>query len=218
MKLVKYYDYFDCETNKPFSGDFYYGVLNFLRTLGFNDAKANRASGVLLCSMWNENLKYHTPYHILSILGFCQKNDIKLTPAQELAIWFHDAIYEVGEKDCEERSAYFMLSLLGENEITEKAAEYITETANYSQDIPLEEDAALILDLDLCGFASDNFEVYDKAIADEFIPVFGKEKFTIGRKQFFETMLSKSCVYRTDIMKQFEEKARINLTNRKNLL
>lgn len=218
--MSNYFDGFESEFGKsPYmhkitaEHEFEIRCFDFLTNrLFLSKTRAEAISKTLIAAMSDTSLHYHTIVHILSIFDFARINGIELTTAQQLAIWFHDSVYEVGANKLNElRSAEFMRALIGESPVTDRASQIITMTACFNSEEKFDEDIELVLDLDLCSFSCDRFDVYDACIEKEFAPVYG-EAFKAGRKDFFNQMLSKKKIYRTDQLSQFEEKARLNLT------
>ena len=193
-------------------------AVHFLSGIGVNSDIAENISDALLASMSNPALKYHTPLHILTIFAFAKKNKIKLKTEEELAIWFHDAIYNVGDKNSEASSAMFMSSLLS-GRINEKkypfvlsgADNLVRATAHYSYPDVLDSEK-LILDLDLSTMAwpREQFVKAQELIAKEFIPVYG-DKYFVGRKEFLNGLLDRKSIYRTKQFAKFEKQARENI-------
>ncbi|HEX2972138.1 MAG TPA: hypothetical protein VHP11_07385, partial [Tepidisphaeraceae bacterium] len=168
--------------------------------------------------MSDGTLFYHTPLHVLSMLGFAQDHGIALEPWQQLCIWFHDAIYVPSAKagENEHCSALFMHALLQSHlpaDVLSQAEAGIEATALYhSPDV----DPAfhVILDLDLCNFAWDRegYRAASDDVAREMIPVHGKEKYPLGRKKFLTDMLARQSIYRTEVFRaNFEALARANV-------
>mgnify|MGYP005853964587 CR=1 FL=1 len=163
-------------------------------------------------------LHYHTPLHILSMLSFAQDHGIELEPWQELAVWFHDAVYwpAAPHGENEHNSAIFMHALLSsvvKADVLDRAAAAIEATAlhDHAEVDPLHH---WILDLDLCNFAWDrpNYAAASQNVAREFCSLVGPERYRTGRREFLSTMLSKGTFYRTALFQsRFEAAARANL-------
>jgi len=153
---------------------------------------------------------------------WAEKHDIKLTKAQQLAIWFHDAIYVPLRKDCELRSSLFMKALVGEAmspgevdvDVLPEAQCIILSTRYHMVNVGLLENAKLVMDLDLSHFAreEDVFLYADKLIKEEFLPFVGEEEYEKGRREFFQKLMSRKNIFRTDLfIENFEAKARENI-------
>jgi len=179
-------------------------------------------------------LRYHTPVHVLSMFQFHKKildegaGDVyDLTPAEQLAIWFHDSVYVpgAGEGENEYNSVTFMNAMMQpfikDKDQLAHASELIGETAYHmtNQELMKEEDTdnawAVIMDLDLCSFCFEyeDFSRISGLVGKEYEGIYPPEEYEAGRKKFFEQMLAKGFIYRTPFFRQrFEEKAKENLT------
>lgn len=155
---------------------------------------------------------YHTLRHIAHCLQeFDQvKNFARRPQAIELAIWFHDAVYDPRATDNEEQSAYLLRRLVSTTE-SEEAARLILATKH--QQIPEDPDAALIVDIDLAilGKPEEEFDEYERQIRHEYAWVEDKA-FREGRKNVLQTFLSRASIYSTDAFRErYEALARQNL-------
>ncbi|RDJ35677.1 MAG: hypothetical protein DWQ19_12735 [Crenarchaeota archaeon] len=186
---------------------------------------ANTTAETLWVRMTSPNLYYHTPVHILALLRFAQQNDINLNPAEELAIWFHDAIYVTNRTDNEINSAKFMESQLLSsstqdilqrpdlNNIATVAKKHIHSTADHLLKEKLSYSSYKIMDLDLSAFSLDReqYTLTTSLIRQEY-PTISDEVFNQGRKEFLIKLLERGPIYRTDKFKnEFEEKASKNI-------
>ena len=117
---------------------------------------------------------YHTQQH----LGECLKHFVavrELTqhPAEvELALWFHDAVYDVKGKDNELRSAQWATSALQQagasDAICQRVYDLIMATCHTAT--PVEADAQLLVDIDLAilGASPGRFAEYDQQVRAEY--------------------------------------------------
>ncbi len=182
-----------------------------------NKQVAHCIAGSLYWRMCNSELHYHTPLHILSMFHFAHVNSIELEPWEQLAVWFHDAVYDPAAKALlnEQCSAFFASALLWKvmpEDAIKKVVAGIMATALHARRV--EEKYGMILDLDLCSFAwnRQNYQAAGQAIAREFIPVFGAKAYESGRIKFLKKLLAKSHIYRTKFMREkYEAAARENI-------
>lgn len=98
---------------------------------------------------------YHNPEHIQKCLDHLDAaRHLMARPAEvELAIWFHDAIYDPQRNDNEERSALLAEETLragNEPEMAQRVGDLIRLTTHAS--IQLTGDEALLCDIDLAIF------------------------------------------------------------------
>jgi predicted metal-dependent HD superfamily phosphohydrolase len=132
----------------------------------------------------------------------------------EAAIWFHDAVYELGAPDNEARSAALARACLAQlgapPAVIERVANLILATDHRRP--TFDPGARLICDLDLSilGRPADEYDRYARAI---FIEVGRPEhEFAPHRQRFLRTMLSRPTIFHTDRFRdQYEAAARANL-------
>jgi predicted metal-dependent HD superfamily phosphohydrolase len=166
--------------------------------------------------------RYHVWNHVETLLKLKEwcRDDVFNHQAVELAIYFHDAIYEPGEDDNEKRSADLMRAVL-EKEVApvnlEVARALILATASHDVpgdlENPVRSDCAVFLDMDLAvlGAAPDVFEAYGAAIREEFIE-FPDGEWSLGRRKFLLSMLDRKTVFHTPRFRQtYEKQAQANL-------
>ncbi|MBU1127262.1 MAG: hypothetical protein ABIH88_00100 [Patescibacteria group bacterium] len=170
----------------------------------------------------------HRRYHNLSHLKECfvefekVAHLLKNPDSVEMAIWYHDAIYNPKKQDNEEKSAMLFLKNAKElclSDIFKKdISQLILETKH--QKPPKENDAKFLIDIDLSilGKNKKRFEKYEEQIREEycFVP---KKEFNQKRKAFLESLLKRQNIYSTSFFKdKYERKTRENLANSINLL
>ncbi len=167
---------------------------------------------------------YATParaYHNLSHIADCF-DQLSLAAslaedlnAVELAIWFHDAIYDSKAKDNEERSADKAVDFICGARLSEELAETVSALilATKHNAPPASADAALVIDVDLSilGRSTEVFDNYERQIREEYAWVEART-FAAGRTAVLESFLSRSAIYSTGFFrKRYESKARMNL-------
>jgi len=168
---------------------------------------------------------YHTWAHVaacLRELRLARRAADTAGPAEamalELAVWFHDAVYDPGREDNEERSAGLAVRWASALELAsavgERAAGLILATRHLSQG-PAEQDPAkaLLRDIDLAvlGACRARYLRYERGIAREYarMPV---ERFREGRVKLLRGFLSRSEIYATPgFRRRLERRARRNL-------
>ena len=138
---------------------------------------------------------YHNFSHIYDCL--CEFDSAKQLAASsesiEMAIWFHDVIYDVRAKDNEEQSAGLarttILSAKLPEDFANEVSQLILETKHIKP--PHNADGALLVDIDLAilGQSRERFEEYERQIRQEYDWVEAKA-FAEGRsailKSFFK--------------------------------
>lgn len=160
---------------------------------------------------------YHNLKHILSCLNeFDQvKEKIINKKEVELAILFHDIIYDPKESDNEEKSAKFAVSVLKGTKPTCVNIDLVEELILATKhDGPINiSDAEYIADIDISifGYQADIYMGYEKNIRKEYawVPIdIYKEK----RKEILLSFLSRDKIYYTEFFSnRYELKAHCNL-------
>jgi predicted metal-dependent HD superfamily phosphohydrolase len=160
--------------------------------------------------------QYHTSAHIAECLLLLDRfAHLAGRPEEvELAIWFHDAVYDTERSDNEEASAVrarHLLSLVGVGQAEiDRIAEMIIATRTHESS---NADCSLLLDIDLSilGAPPDEFEAYDQAIRREYAWV-PEERYALGRTAILNSFLSRPRIYKTaEFFDIYERQARDNL-------
>ncbi len=150
---------------------------------------------------------HHTQAHIDALLAALPNQPLHDPAAVELAIWYHDAIYDPQRTDNEARSADLLqadLRHLAHPALVAAAATMIRATADHRlpDDLPaaLRDDTAIFLDLDMAilGADPDAYDAYAAGIAAEYRPVHGPEKYAAGRASFLRAALARDRLFLTD--------------------
>ena len=160
---------------------------------------------------------YHTLQHLAECLdGFGTASRLAARPAEvEAALWFHDAICDPRGADNEERSALLAQSVLSAAGVAADAVSRIAAMvrATKHHDTPSEQDARLLIDVDLSilGSAPARFAEYEQQIRSEysFVP---KPAFGHGRREILASFLARPRIFGTeDFFVRLEGRARANL-------
>lgn len=162
---------------------------------------------------------YHNLMHIEDVL--LRIEELRPPPEHELtlalAAWFHDAIYQPGQDDNEDRSAYAAYDALeqvgADPELIAEVARLIKLTATHEAD---EGDLAggVLCDADLAILAAapDRYGQYATAIRQEYVHV-TQADFRTGRAKVLRRLLDRSTIYQTDHGREhWEAPARANLS------
>lgn len=164
----------------------------------------------------DERRTYHNLDHITHCLKeFAAVKHLCEHPDEvEMAIWFHDAIYDPKAKDNEEKSAEFARQILEEM----KALQNIADVAPYlilatkHIEPPKNIDAQVLADIDLSslGALPEEFDGNSENIRKEY--GLSEEQWKIGRAEFLKRFLAKPSIYLTEHFRQkYENRARDNL-------
>ena len=162
----------------------------------------------------------HRAYHDLRHVLDCLLLAAEARPALghpacvELALWFHDAVYDPRAGDNEARSAALaerLLADLAPAEVVEHAGTLILATKHPSR--PAAPDARSVVDIDLSilGASPEAFAAYERAIRREYewvpAPIYRRE-----RGRVLRSLLELEPLYLTaPFARRFETQARANL-------
>lgn len=189
--------------------------------LAWNDLGAEGDGAALREQLWaayaEPQRRYHSQQHLLECLQLLESVR-HLTPepaAITIALWFHDAIYELQGKDNEARSAAWAAQALLAAGASPARAEQVERLvlATRHQASPQAEDEAWLVDIDLAilGAAPARFAEYEAQIRAEygFVP---EALFRTKRAELLRGFLARPFIYSsTHFRAQLEEPARANL-------
>jgi predicted metal-dependent HD superfamily phosphohydrolase len=163
----------------------------------------------------------HRRYHTLQHLDECfERLDEARGLAEridevELALWFHDAVYETRKQDNEEQSASWARDVVERSGLPSDAGErvYRLILATKHDAEATSPDAALLIDVDLAilGASPERFDEYERQVGEEYswVPGF---LFRRKRREILEAFLARPHVYGTTLFRQrYEVAARTNL-------
>lgn len=171
-----------------------------------------------LVAMYSEpHRHYHNLRHIADCLReFEAVRHLAREPvAVELAIWFHDGVYDPRAGDNEERSAALACDWLKQSGATSALTHSVSQLvlATKAHDGTLHPDAPLLVDVDLSilGQPPDRFWDYERAIRAEYASVDPKI-YTAKRAEILDRFLARPRLYHTEyFFARFESRARANL-------
>jgi predicted metal-dependent HD superfamily phosphohydrolase len=160
---------------------------------------------------------YHNLEHIADCLNeFDSARHLAGQPlAVELAIWYHDAIYNTRAPDNEEKSAEMAKSRIseagGRDDLSDAVAALVMATK--SHDPSLHPDAPLMVDIDLSilGKPEQRFWEYESQVRREYdwVP---EGIFCTKRTEILERFLARERIYSTKhFFDRYEQQARANL-------
>jgi predicted metal-dependent HD superfamily phosphohydrolase len=182
-------------------------------------AKADDALFHELLARYSEpHRHYHTVRHLEecfdaldAVRGEAQR------PAEiELALWFHDAIYDVKSEDNERRSADWALESLADAGVPADVGERVHAlvlATRHNAVIPDTADARILVDVDLSilGAMRARFEEYERQVREEYkwVP---EAAFVRARRDILERFLARPHIYETAHFRDvLEARARENL-------
>jgi predicted metal-dependent HD superfamily phosphohydrolase len=158
---------------------------------------------------------YHNLGHVLDCLQEAKtvRDQLDSPAAAELALWYHDAIYDPHRADNEERSAAMASERLAAlpGALQSRVVGLVLATKHDAP--PTSLDQALIVDIDLSIFGASEarFEAYDAAIRREYRWVPGP-LYRRKRREVLQSFLDRPQIFATDhFATRLEVQARANL-------
>ena len=160
---------------------------------------------------------YHNLHHIEASLDELERSEYLAEQPREieLAIWFHDLIYDTHRHDNESRSATKAMEAIRASKmrhITEAAVQDLIMATRHDA-APATNDGRLIADIDLAilGDKADRFDAYETAIRKEFAWV-DEAHFKNERAKVLNHFLQQPHIYHTAMFRgKYEANARANL-------
>jgi len=192
------------------------------------------AAGAALLSAYSEPTRfYHTAAHLADVMDKLDwaKNALQetgeldmMTPREaarmfdviELALWYHDAVYDATQKDNEAKSRDWFLKDAKKfglaDDLQRDVAALIDLTAHHKNAATLPERILTDCDLAILGAPPAAFAAYDANIRKEYAHV-PAAAYKVGRYNVLQGFLSQPQVFKTEaFQKQFEAQARANLS------
>ena len=164
-----------------------------------------------------EQRYYHTLQHLRETLALLEPvlPMCRSPGAVELALWFHDAVYDPKAKDNEALSADWAVRVLREQGASEALCaqvERLILVTRHSAE-PGDPDARLLVDVDLSILAAEpaRFAEYEKQVREEYAWV-PKPLFVIKRREVLRSFAHRPFIYGTEHFRALlEARARKNL-------
>ena len=160
---------------------------------------------------------YHTFDHIEHCLdeldrGGHQADDVC---AVELALWYHDAIYDPRARNNEEQSAFFALKAARN---TSRPAHFWDHVrclilATRHDSVPSDKNTQVVVDIDLAilGQPEPRFDEYERGIRKEYAWV-SEVDFVRARGAILQSFLDRPAIYTTPYFQdRYERQARLNV-------
>jgi predicted metal-dependent HD superfamily phosphohydrolase len=163
----------------------------------------------------------HRHYHTLQHLEECFANlqmvsaDAQHPEEIELALWFHDAIYDVARADNEARSADWARAAVESAALDPLVADrvYALVMATRHNAVPSDADQRLLVDVDLSilGAPGERFDEYERQIRAEYSTV-PLQNFRAARQRVLNEFLNRPAIFNTPVfVAAYETQARENL-------
>lgn len=160
---------------------------------------------------------YHTRRHLAECFGHWEavRAEAERPGEVELALWFHDAVYDPRRDDNEAESAALVRELATDAGLSKEVADRVAALVMATQHVstPAEGDAARLVDVDLAilGSAPERFDEYERDVRREYgwVP---DPLFRWKRREILFDLLARTHLYSTERFRQsLESQARANL-------
>lgn len=192
--------------------------LKLTDSFGVDQERARRAFADLVAHYTEEGRYYHDLQHVESVLTTVDElkalaHDLATI---QLAVWFHDVIYDSRTDDNEIKSAGYARQALSALELPPEVVDKVSELilATITHRAPADDlDAQILLDADLAELGVDEavFNEQSEALRKEFAWV-PEAEFQANRKRVLNGFLERERIYQTDqLFIALEDKARRNL-------
>lgn len=189
-------------------------------TLGVTDALRTATFRQLTAAYEGSGRHYHSLAHIRTLLETVEqhKSLVQELPLVQLAVWFHDAVYNPMRDDNEARSALLAQEFMAKTGLTPAQRQRVTflieRTKDHTQPQPATDtDLHLFLDADLqiLGAAEADYWQYARQVRQEYRLV-PDILYRRGRRQVLEKLLGSAVLYQTPQFRQkLDAAARRNL-------
>lgn len=160
---------------------------------------------------------YHSLQHLAEcLMHFEQSRHLAQRPGEvAIALWFHDAVYDVRGKDNERQSADWACRVLASCQASQATLERVERLIMVTRHdaTPSEPDEQLLVDIDLAilGAAPERFAEYDAQVRAEYAWVPGFV-YRMKRRSVLKSFLARPTLYSTDHFRaRYEAQARSNL-------
>jgi predicted metal-dependent HD superfamily phosphohydrolase len=163
----------------------------------------------------------HRAYHVMSHIEQCLEEFSEARRlavnryAVELAIWYHDAVYDPQSNVNEVRSAMLAKIMMQHAQLSEGFQQAVADLILATKHTvpPVHPDAQLLVDIDLSilGQSQEKFEEYEKQIRKEYAWV-PRKVFARKRARILRRIAARRPIYSTDFFrKKYEAQAKRNL-------
>ena len=186
------------------------------RQLGASDVDDGLYQRLVACYS-EPHRSYHTMQHLEEC--FVHLESVRALAERpdeiELALWFHDAIYNTRRKDNEERSAEWARDSVLSAGLTRDQASRVYELVmtTVHDAVPVGRDAAVLVDIDLAILGSDTarFDEYEVQVREEYSWVPGP-LYRAGRRKILQEFANRKSIYSTEYFRaEYEARAHDNI-------
>jgi predicted metal-dependent HD superfamily phosphohydrolase len=165
---------------------------------------------------------YHATSHVVSVLAHLPAvleaegiaPDSRVARSLRLALWYHDAIYDLHSTTNEADSA-----VLAERELRSLGLEYalctdvsrlVMATKHPSSPQSIDEATVIDVDLGILAASTENYDRYVDQVRLEYAYV-SDEDWRVGRSKVLQSFLDSDALFHTSTGKQWETTARENI-------
>ncbi len=159
---------------------------------------------------------YHTMSHVEHCLMQMDAGAKAMggNDAVEMALWYHDAIYDPRSSDNEQRSAE-LFKKRARAVVTDDFCETVCRLIDVTthKNSPVTDDEKFVVDVDLSGFGLpwQAFNDDSTRVRREYLHL-SDEQFVDGQRRFLQSLLDRKSVYSTDFFRErYETVARANI-------
>jgi predicted metal-dependent HD superfamily phosphohydrolase len=173
--------------------------------------------GQLIAAYSESHRKYHTLQHLSECITELEsvRASIPHLAEVEIALWFHDAVYDTKRSDNEVRSAEWAIAALSaagaSADSTALVKSLILATTHDAAPQTLDEQFLVDIDLSILGADERRFAEFERQVREEysFVPGF---LFRMKRKSILKSFLQRQCIYSTaHFLGLLERRARHNM-------
>ena len=161
--------------------------------------------------------RYHTVRHLEECFEVLARvrGEAERPGEVELALWFHDAVYDTKRHDNEQRSAQWARSVVGRTrldvDVGDRVAALVMATRHDAT--PVGADACVLVDVDLSILGAEplRFDEYERQVREEYrwVP---EAAFRRERRKILRGLLERPALFNTARMREsLERRARANL-------
>ncbi len=181
-------------------------------------ADAYPAFDVLVAAYTAPERFYHNLEHLGEVFRVVERLSATVEDpnALQLAVWFHDAVYDSRAKDNEHRSGELAVDLLGPIGVPASALDRIVRmiwATAHAAEAPADHDTRVLLDADLAilGASEERYARYASDIRKEYAWV-PEAEYLAGRAAVLARFLAAPRLYHAQLMfEEGEPRARANL-------
>ena len=161
--------------------------------------------------------KYHTVRHLDECLAKLQelRTEANHPEEVELALWFHDAVYDTKRQDNEAKSAEWARATATAanlpGAVGERIYNLILATRHDAEPSEFDEKVLVDVDLSILGEAPERFDEYESQIREEYswVPTI---EFRSKRREILKRLLARASIFSTrKFAEAYEARARANL-------